>query len=136
MNRYDQTVSERAAKLWAAIQETNRRWMAGRASEVADFFHENVVMASPDGKVMVRGRHAMVESFEAYCARATTHAFSERSHEVVLFGNTAIVSYTFDVKYEIDGTVLDEVGHEMLVLRDDGGWQVVWRMQLATPPSA
>lgn len=107
--------------------------MSGRANEVADFFHEDVVMASPDGKVMVRGREAMVDSFVQYCAIAKTHAFQERSHEIAFFGDTAIVSYIFDVEYEINGKRFDEVGHEMLVLRDDDGWQVVWRMQLATP---
>ncbi|NIP60046.1 MAG: SgcJ/EcaC family oxidoreductase [Gemmatimonadetes bacterium] len=120
-----------AEELWERVREANRAWTEGRPKEVAALFHRDAVMAGPDGRELVRGREAIVESFVDYCRRATTRAFQELDHEIRIFGDTAVLTYGFAVTYELEDQVHDERGREVLVFaRGEEGWAVVWRMQL------
>lgn len=119
------------ASLLELIHEANRAWVGQRPTEVSRLFHPDVVMASPRGGAMMRGRDEVVASFVAYCERAVTHDFRELDHEVHVFGDTAVVSYAFSIAYELGTERHDERGREVLVFnRREGSWKVVWRMQI------
>ena len=119
------------ATIWTAIKAANQAWLGGDAQGVASLFHEDVVMFSPRGEVLVRGRDAMVESYDAYHRRARTLAFDEFDHEVNVFGDTARASYRFRIAYELDGHKHEETGREVMVFtRQDGTWRAILRMNL------
>ncbi|QDU69046.1 YybH family protein [Engelhardtia mirabilis] len=117
------------------LRAANEAWTQGRPEEVAEFFHPSVVMAAPDGRVLVRGRVEMVQSFVDYAEGARTVRFEEFEHRVQVSGDTAVVSYLFEVEYvvlEEPGVNHVERGRELLVFarggeRDD--WTVIWREQ-------
>lgn len=120
-----------AEELWGRVRDANRAWTEGRPEEVGPLFHLSAVMAGPDGGELIRGREAIVASFVDYCGRATTRAFEELSHEIRVFGDTAVLTYGFAVTYELEGELHDERGREVLVwARGEEGWAVVWRMQI------
>jgi uncharacterized protein (TIGR02246 family) len=120
--------------LWQAVVAANEAWRSGRPEDVASLFHRDVVMESPDGVVLCRGRQAMVASFLAYTRSVATVHFRETDHAVHVVGDTAIVSYGFEVIYEVEGKRHDEIGRERLVFVFDGGrWSAIWRMQTSAP---
>jgi len=120
--------------LWQAIKDANDAWTRGDPRDVAPLFHAHAVMVAPAMKARLHGRDAMVESYLDYCRQAKTHAFEELDHAIDVFGDTAVVTYRFRVRYELDETVHDEVGQEVLVLiHEDDRWQVVWRTQVPLP---
>ena len=117
------------------LSAANRAWTEGRPLEVASLFHPGVVMAAPDGRVLCEGLDAMVQSFVDYAEGARTERFSESDHRVHVVGDTAIVSYCFEVEYvlieEPDQTHAER-GRELLVFahdREREAWTVVWREQ-------
>jgi ketosteroid isomerase-like protein len=117
--------------IWDAIRASNAAWFGGEPEGVADLFHEDVVMASPDGTPVSEGKEAMVRSFVEYCRSVVTHEFKERDPKISLFGGTAVATFDFDVRYEHEGKVHDESGREILVFTRQGdAWQAVWRMQI------
>lgn len=117
--------------VWALVQETNRKWLAGEAEQIADRFHPEVVMASPDGQVLSRGREAMVDGFVQYCAAVKTLHFEEGEPSIEVFEGTAVVNYPFDVTYVLNGDTFTERGRELLVFqREADRWLIVWRAQL------
>jgi len=128
-------MTDEAGAIWRRVREANEAWVDGRPLATAELFHPDVVMLSPAGEVVSEGRGAMVESFVAYAERATTHRFEEVGHEVRVFGDAAVVTYRFEIEYELDGERTEESGGEVLVLaRDDEGWRAVTRIQLPHPP--
>lgn len=121
-------------ELWSRVRDANRAWTGDRPEDVSDLFHPDAVVVSRDGRVVVRGRDAIVASFVEYCEQARTHSFEELDHDVRIFGDTAVLTYGFAVSYEIEGARYDERGREILVFAREGGrWAVVWRMQVPGP---
>jgi uncharacterized protein (TIGR02246 family) len=122
--------------IWEAVLAANRAWREGRPHEVASLFHRDVVMEAPDGRVLRRGRQAMVQSFVEHVRAVETLHFRETDQAVHVAGGTAVVSYGFEAIYVLEGKRHDEVGRERLVFTlDDGRWSVVWRMQTSAPRS-
>jgi ketosteroid isomerase-like protein len=64
---------------------------------------------------------------------AKTHSFEEMEHHVDLFGDTAVITYLFQVRYEVlaDGVQHEETAQEVLVMRKTDRWRVLWRTQTA-----
>ncbi len=122
--------------IWASVLAANRAWREGRPQDVASLFHRDVVVEAPDGRLLSRGREAMVKSFVDYTQAVDTLHFRETDHAIHVAGGTAVVSYGFEVIYELEGERHDEVGRERLVFTlDDGRWSAVWRMQTSAPRS-
>lgn len=120
-----------AHQIWQAIEAANAAWLGGRPLEVAPLFHDEAVMATPDGRPFRLGIAAVVQSYEDYCRQATTHGFDVTDRAIHVFGGTAVVSYRFRVRYEHGGEEHDETGGELMVFaRQEEGWRAVWRMQL------
>jgi ketosteroid isomerase-like protein len=119
-------------EIWRAIAEANRAWLGGHPENVGPLFHERAVMFGPAFATRIEGRTAITQGFVDYTRYAKTHLFEERDRAVDIFGDTAVVTYAFFVRYEAEGQVHDETGREILTLmREDGRWQVVWRTQLS-----
>jgi uncharacterized protein (TIGR02246 family) len=124
-----------AAAIWSAIHDANQAWMRGEPEATAALFADDVVGVAPDLEHTVRGKAAMVKSFVDYVAYARTHRFVEQARSIEVLGDVAVATYRFDVGYTLDGTVNDELGQEILVLRRlDGAWKVVWRSQIPVKP--
>jgi ketosteroid isomerase-like protein len=122
--------------IWESVLAANRAWRGGDPAGVAPLFHRDVVMEAPDGRLLCQGRDAMVRSYVDYTRAVTTLHFRETDHTVHVAGGTAVVSYGFEVTYELAGKRHDEVGRERLVFTlDDGRWSAVWRMQTSAPRS-
>ena len=126
-------MTDEQREIWDLVRRSNRAWLAGAAHEVGSLFEEGAVLIAPRLQGRVDGREAIVRSYEDYVHHARTHAFEELEHQVDVFGDTAVATYRFSVRYTINGEEgeHDEVGQEILVFRrGPGGWKVVWRTQL------
>ena len=121
-------------EIWELVRRNNRAWIAGAVHEVADLFDENAVVVASGLQGRAEGRDAIVRSYQDYVHHARTHAFEELEHSVDAFGDTAVVTYRFSIRYSVnseDGE-RDETGQEVLVLRrGTSGWKAIWRSQIA-----
>ncbi|MHC4974775.1 MAG: nuclear transport factor 2 family protein [Planctomycetota bacterium] len=123
-----------AEQIWNVIQAANAAWLGGDPQEVAPLFHDDVVMAAPDGRPFLQGKDDMVRSYVAYCEKVKTHELEVLEHMVRVFGDTAVARYRFRVRYEHGGQEHDETGAELMAFaRHEGTWRAVWRMQLPAP---
>lgn len=121
------------SELWDLVVAANRAWSGGRPEDVALLFHADAVMVVPDGPRLA-GRDAIVASVTEYTRAARTLSFVEEAPVVELFGDSAVVTYAFRVKYELGGKVAEERGQEVLVFaRREGRWGAVWRTQFPLP---
>ena len=60
MSDHDQ---QDVARISEFVHSLNRAWVAGRWEELAEFFHEDVVLEFPGFSGQTEGRTAMVDGF-------------------------------------------------------------------------
>jgi uncharacterized protein (TIGR02246 family) len=126
-------MTEQEQQLWLLVRESNRAWISGSTHELADFFDEHAVLVAPRLAARVDGRDRIVASYVEYNTHARTDHFEELEHQVAIFGDTAVVTYRFHIRYEVlaetDNNVHDEMAQEVLVLRKTDRWRAIFRTQ-------
>lgn len=121
--------------IWRLVKRINEAWLKGQAEDLRGLFHEDAVIVSAEGKTLTKGAEACIASYVEYAGRATTQEFKEQTPEVDVFGDTAVVRYGFQIRYEAGGKTSHERGRDLLVLarNEDGPWLVAWRQVCANP---
>jgi len=125
-------MTDEQREIWELIRRSNRAWVAGAAHEVANLFDDDAVVIAPGLQGRVDGREAIVRTYEEYAHHARTHSFEELEHQIDVFGDAAVATYRFTVRYTMNGedAERDDAGQEVLVFRrGPGGWKVIWRTQ-------
>jgi uncharacterized protein (TIGR02246 family) len=118
-------------ELWLLVRESNRAWRSGSMHELAELYDEHAVAIAPGLAGRLEGRAAILQSYTEYNLHTRTQEFEEQEHQIALFGDTAVVSYRFHIRYEMlaDGELHDETAQEVLVLRKTDRWRVLFRTQ-------
>ena len=115
-------------EIWQIIQAINDAWLKGQAEDLIDYFHDDMVIVTPDGKEQGRGKVVCVESYKGFSSMAIIKDFTNRDTAVEVYGNTAIASYTFEMTYEMNNQSFNDIGRDIYVLnRKAGKWLTVWR---------
>jgi len=125
-------MTDEQQEIWELIRRSNRAWVAGAVHEVANLFADDAVVVAPGLQGRAEGRDAIARSYEDYVHHARTQAFEELEHSVDVFGDTAVVTYRFSIRYSLttEEGEREEMGQEVLVLRRiPSGWKVFWRTQ-------
>jgi ketosteroid isomerase-like protein len=116
------------------LTAVNRAWRGGRLEELRSFFHPDVVVVGPDLTPVGSGRDACVESYAQFLAAATVHEFEETQVRLDEYGQAAVVSYDYRIRYDVNDVGYDERGREVIILvRQGETWQVAWRLVLPPP---
>jgi hypothetical protein len=114
---------------WAAVQALNRLWtVENRADDLVNYFHERMVAITPTDRDRLVGGAACVAGWKGFTETATIHYWKEIDPRVELFGDGAfaVVTYNFDMSFDMGGRTIQMGGRDMLSLvKEDGRWWVV-----------
>lgn len=114
--------------LWALVQKINTAWHSGHTGELAPYFHDEVVFNSPDFKHQIKGKENCVRTYTDFMSTSEVLFYNESNPKVHTSGDTAVVTYDFEMKYEQNNQTHHERGTDILVFnRDPDGWKVIWR---------
>jgi len=122
----------------AAMQRINRTWLDRRPEGLLPLLHPDMTMVFPGFVGRAQGREAIVAGFADFCGNATVHEYREANHHVDVIGDTAVVSFTYEMLYERSGTRSRATGRDFWVFnRQEGEWIAVWRtmFDLAEQPA-
>jgi uncharacterized protein (TIGR02246 family) len=115
----------------AAIERINRAWLDRRPDDLAPLFHPALTMALPGFSGRVEGRDAIVAGFTDFCTQAVVREYTERDRQIDVVGDTAVVSYAYEMVYERSGQRNRATGRDLWVFdRQEGVWLAVWRTML------
>jgi ketosteroid isomerase-like protein len=121
-------------KIFQILSKINEAWTKGDPDDLAQYFHEELVIIGPDLRRMGEGKKDCVKSYKEFAAQANVREYREKDHTIDVWGNTAVVTYAFDIFYEMNGQTFRESGHDMFVFNREGElWFAVWRMVLPSP---
>ncbi|HEU4699421.1 MAG TPA: nuclear transport factor 2 family protein [Gemmatimonadales bacterium] len=116
-------------EVWDVIVALNRCWtVEGRPERLAEYFHPRMVTINPVDRERIEGGAAAVASWTGFVEATTIHYWREHAPQVELFagGTAAVVTYYWEIGYDLAGTRRDTAGRDMFTLvREGGRWWVV-----------
>ncbi|HEY7212839.1 MAG TPA: nuclear transport factor 2 family protein [Bryobacteraceae bacterium] len=115
----------------AATHRINQLWLTGHVDDLAPLVHAQVVMAVPGFGARIQGREQFLAGFRDFCDNAKIEEFRESDEQVDLAGNTAIVTFRFEMIYERASERYRTTGRDFWVFQNqDSKWLAVWRTML------
>ena len=121
----DQSKHEDAA---AVMRRINGAWLDGRVEDLGPMLHPEIVMVFPGFAGRVQGREEFLAGFHDFRLNARVHNFSDRDLQLDVAGDTAVVSYEYEMVYERAGKRYRASGRDLWVFqRQDEAWIAVWR---------
>ena len=116
-------------EVWRIVQALNRVWTVdGNADALVHYFHENMVAITPTDRERVEGRNACVAGWKAFVEATKIHYWKEIDPKVQLYGDGkfALVTYYWDMSYDLAGQTINTGGRDMFALVNERGkWWVV-----------
>lgn len=110
------------------VKVLNETWTkdGGNVERLKDYFHPSMVAITPTDREILEGRDACFESWQRFVQTTKIHRWEELRPSVRLFGNTAVVTYYFDMSFDSNGDTINLGGRDMYVfIRENGRWWAV-----------
>ena len=114
------------ANVWRTVQDMNRAWTTGNPEKLRDYFHDEMIAITATDHDRLAGRQACLDSWTRFAVSAEIHSFTESDPRVQLYGDTAIVTYYYDMSFQMDGQTTRASGRDMFVMiKREGKWWAV-----------
>ncbi|MBU0742352.1 nuclear transport factor 2 family protein [bacterium] len=113
-------------EVWDPVEALNRCWTTGSAADLRDYFHETMVAITPADRMPLLGREACVSAWTEYAETTKIISWQTHNPNIRVYGDTAIVTYSYEMRCERAGMSFRPSGRDMIVLvRDAGRWWVI-----------
>ena len=113
-------------QVWATIRALNDTWTKGNAAELVNFFHPEMVSINPADRKRREGQGACAAAWQLFARQATIQSWQEEEPLIQIFGDSAVVSYYYQLQCTLRGRTLLLTGRELYCLaRQEGRWWVV-----------
>src|ERR1700722_8605222 len=124
----DESERENAA---TAMRLINQAWRDGQVEDLAPMLHPEIVMVLPDFTRTIQGREDFLAGFRDFRQNATIQEFREHDHHVDVAGDSAVVTFRYEMVYERSGNRYCSTGRDLWGFqKQDEAWIAVWRTML------
>ncbi len=125
----EKTMEQIEMEIWKNIQAMNRCWTRSDSNELDklnNYFHKSMVGITPTDKYRLEGREACFDGYKTFVQNAKIHHWKETDPAINIYGNAAVVTYYFDMSFDMDGQTVNMGGRDMFTLiHEDGKWWIV-----------
>ncbi|MGE5681089.1 MAG: nuclear transport factor 2 family protein [Bacillota bacterium] len=113
--------------IWDLVHEMNLCWTAGDPCELNNYFHQKMVAMNPSQSGKILGSEACVKGWTTFAENTSIKSWLEFDPLIEIFNcDTAIVTYNFQILYDMNGISYDIKGKDMFTLvKEDGKWWIV-----------
>jgi hypothetical protein len=113
-------------EIWQTVRAMNDAWTRGNPDDLAQYFHRDMVAICATERLRLEGGEACIGGWKRFALAATIHRWEERESLIQVYGDAAVVSYYFDMSFDMDGRHIDLGGRDMFFLiRENGRWWAV-----------
>ncbi len=118
-------------ELLLVMHRINRAWLDSQLEQLGPLLHADIVMVFPGFGGRIQGKEAFLAGFRDFCKSAAIQDFKDRDYQVDIAGNTAVVTFQFEMVYERAGERFRSTGRDFWVYeRSLDNWLAVWRTML------
>jgi hypothetical protein len=113
------------------MRQINSAWLEGRIDDLAGMVHPQIVMVFPGFAGRIQGREQFIEGFRDFSQNARILEFREHDLNADVVGNTAVISFHYELMYERSNNRYRSFGRDLWVLQNHNDeWIGVWRTML------
>lgn len=113
-------------EVWKTLRALNDAWTKGKHADLNNYFHKGMVAITATDRERLEGREACFTSWNNFAKAAKIHHWKELEPSIQLYGNTAVVTYYFDMSFTMGGQTINLGGRDMFVfVKEDGKWLAV-----------
>ncbi len=125
------TTESKHEAVGATMRQLNRLWLDAQVESLAPMVHPEVVMVLPNFTGRIQGREEFLAGFRDFCQNARIHEFRDHDYQIDVTGNTAVVTFRYEMVYERSGERYRSTGRDLWVFQNqDSAWIAVWRTML------
>lgn len=93
--------------------------------------HPEIVMVFPGFMGRIEGQEEFLAGFRDFCQNARIHEFRDHDYQIDVAGDTAVVTFRYEMVYERSGERYHAIGRDLWVFENEGNtWLAVWRTML------
>jgi len=106
----------------------NDCWLHAHFEDLEAIFHSDIVFKSPDFTQQLKGKTACIGSYQDFMEKAAIDSFETEAAQIDIFGQTAVVSMNFSMRYIISAKHFHKKGTDTFVfVKEAENWKAVWR---------
>ena len=126
-------VAEREVR--ETLRTLNECWTKADGQDLVHYFHERMVAVTPVDRQRREGRESCVAGWVEFARSVTIRHWRETDVKIDLFGDTAIVSYYFDMSFDAGGHTVQMEGRDLFTfVKENGQWWAVADQFSPYPP--
>ena len=123
--------SDQIREIENILKNINNAWLNGSYDDLTKYFHEEMEIIAPGFKESTKGREACIDSFREFSDAADSIDIDISDYKIKVWGATAVASYHFEIRYQMERSSYDESGRDLYVFsRDNDRWLAVWRTMI------
>ena len=107
-------------EVWKTLKDLNNTWIKGNPDDLKNYFHADMVAITPTDKKRREGREAYVADWTEFSKTIKVHSWKEIDPKIQIYGNTAVVTYYFEISFERGGQNIDFGGRDLFVFVMEG----------------
>ena len=113
-------------EIWETVCAMNDAWTKGNADDLIKYFHPDMLAITPNSRTRVEGREACIAGWKSFAENAKIYSWKEIDPLIQIYGDSAIVSYYYEIVFELSGQMTKSEGRDMFVLiKENNRWQAV-----------
>lgn len=113
-------------EVWQTLRALNDAWTKGKSEDLNNYFHKTMVAITPTDRERLEGREACFNGWSSFANAAKIHHWKEIEPRIQIYGNAAVVTYYFDMSFDMGGRTINLGGRDMFVfVKEDGKWWAV-----------
>jgi len=113
-------------EIWDRVRAMNDAWTKGNPDDLADFFHPRMLAITPVDRLRRVGGASCIAGWKGFCEAAQIHRFDEVDPLIEVFGDAAVVSYYYEMSFDMGGQTINTGGRDLFFFVKEGGlWWAV-----------
>jgi hypothetical protein len=107
-------------EVWETLRNLNDCWTKADGKDLVKYFHKQMVAITPTDRQRREGQEACVAGWVSFASQAKIQHWQELDPQIRIYGSTAIVTYYFDMTFDMGGQTIKMGGRDMFVFVKEG----------------
>jgi len=113
-------------EIWQTVRAMNIAWTQGNPDNLAHYFHRDMIAVTATDRLRRESGADCIAGWKGFAETAFIHEWKEIDPLIRVYGNAAVVSYYFDIDFEMGGHRIEMGGRDMFFfIKENGRWWAV-----------
>ena len=113
-------------EIWTTLRALNDAWTQGSPERLIEYFHPKMIAVTPVDRLRRDGAASCIAGWQGFAESTRIHSWREIDPLIRVFGDSAVVSYYFEIRFEVGGQLINQGGRDLFFfVRENDRWWAV-----------